>query len=133
MLLGFLAAWLLLAPIVFLGAGWWSLKRQSDPTVASRGKLLSYVLLFASISWLGFVVTAIVDTLLQRRYDQRVAFLNHVGTMRGLWTVEIWLGVLGGIACILASLAGRGSSRRSAIYASVALLLMWFFVGIIPG
>jgi hypothetical protein len=133
LLLGFLAAWLLLAPIVFLGAGWWSLKRQSDPTVASRGKLLSYVLLFASISWLGFVVTAIVDTLLQRRYDQRVAFLNHVGTMRGLWTVEIWLGVLGGIACILASLAGRGSSRRSAIYASVALLLMWFFVGIIPG
>jgi hypothetical protein len=60
-------------------------------------------------------------------------FWNHVGTMRGLWTVEIWVGVLGGIACILASLASRGSSRRSAIYASLALLLMWVFVGIIPG
>jgi len=133
LLLGFLAAWLLVAPIVFLGAGWWSLKRESVPTVASRGKLLSYVLLFASISWLGFVVTAIVDALLQRGYDQRVAFWNHVGTMRGLWTVEIWVGVLGGIACILASYPGRGPTRRSAIYASLSLLLMWFFVGIIPG
>lgn len=132
-LLGALAAWLLLAPIVFLGAGWWSLRRQSDQTAASRGSLLSYVLLFASISWLGFVVTSIVDALLQRGYDQRVAFWNHVATMRGLWTVEIWVGILGGIACIVASLAGRGPSRRSAIYASLGLVLMWFFVGIIPG
>lgn len=132
-LFGSLAAWLLLAPIVFLVAGWWSLKRQSDPTAASRGKLFSYVLLFASISWLGFVVTAIVDALLQRGYDQRVAFWNHVATMKGIWTAEIWVGVLGGVVCILASLVGRGSTRRSAIYASLALVLMWFFVGIIPG
>lgn len=133
-LVGSLATWLLLAPIVFLGAGWWSLKRQSDPTtVASRKKLHSYVLLFASISWMGFVVTAIVDALLQRGYDQRVAFWNHVGTIRVLWTVEISVGVLGGVACILASLAGREPARRSAIYASLALVLMWVFVGIIPG
>jgi hypothetical protein len=131
-LLVFLAAWLFLAPVVFLGSGWWSIKRQSDPTAASPGKL-PYVLLFASISWLGFLVTTIVDALLQRGYDQRVAFWSHVGTMRGVWTSEIWVGVLGGVVCILASLASRGPSRRSAIYTSFGVVLMWFFVGIIPG
>ena len=131
LLLGCVVTWLLVAPIVFLAGGWWSLKRQSDPT--SRGKLLSYVLLFLSISWLGFIVTAIADALLQRDYNQTVIFWNHVGTIRGIWSTEIWVGVLGGIACILVSLAGRGSARHSAIYASLALVLMWFFVGIVPG
>ena len=132
-LFGSLAAWLMLAPIVFLVAGWSSLKRESDPTAASRGKLFSYVLLFASISWMGFVVTAAVDALLQRGYDQRGAFWNHLASMKGIWTAEIWVGVLGGVACILASSISRGSTRRSAIYGSLSLALMWFFVGIIPG
>jgi hypothetical protein len=132
-LFGSLAAWLLLAPLVFLGAGWWTFKRQPDPTAGWRAKLFFYVLLFASFSWVGFVVTAIVDAVLQRGYDQRAAFWSHVETLRGLWTAEIWVGVLVGVACVLASLVGRGASRRWAIYASLALVLMWFLVGIIPG
>jgi hypothetical protein len=129
LLLGSLTLGVLLAPPLFLGGGWWAQTRDSNPNAGWRGRLLLYVLFFATLSWLGFVATAVTDAFLQR--DYRVALVNYQ-FVKSIWTTEIWVGVLGCTACILAGLVGRGLARRSAVYASVTLLLMWFFVAVVP-
>ena len=129
LLFGSLTLWVMLAPPFFVGVGLWVQRRESSPTVDWRRRLLVYSLFFATLSWFGFVVTAIADVFLQRDYR---AALGNYQFIKSIWTTEIWVGVLGSTACILAGLIGRGSARRAAIYASVTLLLLWLFIAVVP-